>query len=73
MKTRNSLNDRDNLRQEVVPHIKGTELHDYTNNAHHAPLIETHNNLMQSWMNLRGMDCQLAEDKYHDLAERPQA
>lgn len=44
----------------------------YIHNAHHAPLNESHVNLMQSWMNLRGLDCKLAESKYKDLSgKRP--
>jgi hypothetical protein len=47
----------------------GNPEHDtYMHNAHHAPLNESHVNLMQSWMNLRGMDCKLAESKYSDLS-----
>ncbi|WP_106219074.1 hypothetical protein [Pontibacter ummariensis] len=35
-----------------------------------APLNESHINLMQSWLNLRGMDYELlAEQKYLDLNE----
>lgn len=42
----------------------------YTNNAHQAPLNESHINLMQSWMNLRGMDNKLAETRDSDLNQR---
>lgn len=31
------------------------------------PLNESHKNLMQSWHNLRNLDCDLAERKYHDM------
>lgn len=34
-------------------------------------LNESHINLMQSWLNLRGMDNRLADTKYKDLTEHP--
>ena len=42
----------------------------YMNNAHQAPLNESHVNLMLSWMNLRGMDKKLAETGYSDMNEK---
>lgn len=38
----------------------------YTGNTHQAPLNESHLNLMQSWMNLRGMECRLDENLFED-------
>lgn len=34
-----------------------------------APLNESHLNLMQSWLNLRGMDNKLARTRYRDMME----
>ncbi|ARS36354.1 hypothetical protein [Pontibacter actiniarum] len=41
------------------------------NTQKEAPLNESHINLMQSWLNLRGMDNKLADTRYRDMAEPP--
>ena len=45
----------------------------YTSNTHQAPLNESHVNLMQSWMNLRDMDNELAETKFSDMNGKQEA
>ncbi|GAB3530521.1 hypothetical protein GCM10027443_11300 [Pontibacter brevis] len=53
--------------------MENTDQSSYMNNAHQAPLNESHINLMHSWMNLRGMDNQLAETRYSDLNEKEES
>lgn len=35
-------------------------------NSDETPVVETHKNLMRSWLNLRGLDQHLADDKEQD-------
>ena len=56
--------------QEKLFSMERPDQASYMNNAHHAPLNESHINLMHSWMNLRGMDNMLAETQYSDLNEK---
>lgn len=59
-----------NQPQDKLISMENPDETSYMNNAHQAPLNESHINLMQSWMNLRGMDNKLAETKYSDLNEK---
>jgi len=71
MKARKSLNEailranqsteKINQPQDMLFSMASPEQQTYTGNTHQAPLNESHINLMQSWMNLRGLDCKLAE------------
>ncbi|WP_162053745.1 hypothetical protein [Pontibacter pamirensis] len=62
--------EEDNQTQNKLFSMETPEQSTYTNNTHQAPLNESHINLMQSWMNLRGMDNKLAETGYGDLNQR---
>ena len=56
--------------QEKLFSMERPDQTSYMNNAHQAPLNESHINLMHSWMNLRNMDNELAETKNSDMNEK---
>ncbi|RDV17083.1 hypothetical protein DXT99_00780 [Pontibacter diazotrophicus] len=62
--------EKENQPQDKLFSMKNPDQSSYMNNTHQAPLNESHINLMHSWMNLRGMDNQLAETKYSDLNQK---
>ncbi len=52
--------------QESLLSLKQQKATDHHTSASHegdTPVIETHKNLMRSWMNLRGLDQNLAKSK----------
>ncbi|MFD3002096.1 hypothetical protein ACFS7Z_17115 [Pontibacter toksunensis] len=59
--------------QEKLFSMERPDQASYMNNAHHAPLNESHINLMHSWMNLRNMDNELAETKNIDMDEKKES
>lgn len=73
MKTKKSLNEailrahpsteKVNQPQDALFSMASPKQETYDHNMHQAPLNESHINLMQSWVNLRGMECKLAESK----------
>lgn len=79
METRKSLNEailrahqsteKVNQPQEALFSMASPKQETYDHNTHQAPLNESHTNLMQSWVNLRGMECKLAESKEGGMGE----
>ncbi|GAA4442061.1 hypothetical protein GCM10023188_41300 [Pontibacter saemangeumensis] len=79
METRKSLNEailrshqsteKVNQPQDMLFSMATPKQQTYEHNTHQAPLNESHINLMQSWMNLRGLECKLAESRLGGLDE----
>ncbi len=61
--------EKNNQPQDLLFSMASPKQQTYTGNTHHAPLNESHLNLMQSWMNLRSMECKLGENMFQDLSE----
>ncbi|MCJ8165795.1 hypothetical protein MKJ04_13160 [Pontibacter sp. E15-1] len=61
-----------NQPQDLLFSIASPKQETYTDNSHHAPLNESHLNLMQSWMNLRDLECKLAESMPGELSDKPE-
>jgi len=80
METRKSLNEailrshqsteKVNQPQDMLFAMATPKQETYDHNTHQAPLNESHINLMQSWVNLRGMECKLAESEESGMDEK---
>lgn len=80
METRKSLNEailrshqsteKVNEPQDMLFAMATPKQETYDHNTHQAPLNESHINLMQSWVNLRGMECKMAENEKSKMDEK---